>query len=74
MNNRRKYDRTSVHDLLVIHEEEDVRHFESIGKRLSRIECAMYGLYIALGLFVFLIDHPRIIDNLTSPAHAEVSR
>lgn len=40
-------------------------------KRLGRMEIAIYGLYAAIGLFTFLIDHPTVITNLTTPAHAE---
>ncbi len=66
MHNRRKYDRNSVHDLLAIHEEEDMERFTILGKRLIRIELAVYGAATALALFIFLIDHPAIIHNLTA--------
>lgn len=71
MKNRRKYDNADTHDLLVMHMQEDHEEFSSVGKRLIRIEIAVYAAAAALGLFIFMIDHPNIIENLTSPAKAE---
>lgn len=68
---RRKYDSQSIQDQLLSHEEHDDERFTAIDTKLGRVERAVYGLYIALALFAFLIEHPQIISNLSSPARAE---
>lgn len=67
---RRKYDNSNALDMLTQHEELDAERFEQMNSKLGRVEKAIYGLYIAIALFVFLIDHPQIIHNLTATAEA----
>lgn len=68
MKNRRKYDRENTHDLLSRHMEEDATEFSNVGNRLIRIEIAIYAAATALALFVYLIDHPKVINNLSAGA------
>lgn len=65
MKNRRKYDYSNTHDLLIMHIEDDDRQLAGMYKRLIRIEIAQYAVATALALFIFLIDHPKIIQNLS---------
>lgn len=79
MRNRRKHDNMDTHDLLVTHMENDEIAFNDAKKRLTRIEIANYAVAAALALFIFLLDHPKIMQNLasvdlTSIAHAETTK
>ena len=69
--NRRKYDKTNTHDLLVQHMEEDDDNFSLVGRRLLRIELSQYIAAAALAMFLYLIQNPQIIRNLTVDAKAE---
>lgn len=58
-------------ELLEDHVQKDTDRFDKIYRRLGRLENLIYGLYVAGALFVFFIEHPQIIQNLTAPASAE---
>lgn len=66
MKNRRKHDNMDTHDLLVAHMQSDDIAFSDAKKRLTRIEIAIYAASTALALFIFLLDHPKIMQNLAS--------
>lgn len=56
-----------VHERLEKHTADDNDKF----KRMVRMEIAIYGLYAALALYSFLLDHPKLITNNSALA-AEV--
>lgn len=71
MQNRRKYDLYDTRELLSKHIEEDLESFAMVGKRLIRIELAIYAAAACLALFLYLVQNPNIIHNLTINAKAE---
>lgn len=74
--NRRKYDNLtnrditrSTSDKLDMHLADDEKRFN----KMDRVEKAVWGLYAAIALFGFLLDHPHVITSLTpTQAQAQV--
>lgn len=59
-------------DALLQHERLDNERFGKIYSKLSSVEKAVYGIYVAMALFAFLIAYPNVIRNLTMDAQAQI--